>query len=161
VLIAMLSNHYGFLYSAPSNWLVLVIVMLAGALIRHSFVARHAALVQGKAVPWRYALVGVVLIAGVAVWLRPMPNTAAGGAAPVTYAELRKVLDARCVPCHNEQLASKNVMLHTSELVAKNAQLLVQQAVALRTMPLNNATQITDSERELIGRWFKEGARVK
>jgi uncharacterized membrane protein len=33
--------------------------------------------------------------------------------------------------------------------------------VALRTMPLNNATQITDVERALIGRWFKEGATVK
>jgi uncharacterized membrane protein len=27
-------------------------------------------------------------------------------------------------------------------------------------MPLNNATQITDAERALIGRWFKEGAPV-
>ena len=55
VLVAMLSNHYGFLYGAPNNWLVLVGLMLAGALIRHSFVARHKALVQGKPVPWRYA----------------------------------------------------------------------------------------------------------
>jgi uncharacterized membrane protein len=161
VLIAMLSNHYGFLYGAPSNWLVLVIIMAAGALIRHSFVARHQALVQGRPVPWRYAIVGSVLIAALAVWLRPAPGAAAGGAAPVTYAELRKVLDTRCVACHNEQLASKNVMLHTPELVAKNAQLMVQQAVALKTMPLNNATQMTEGERELIGRWFKEGARVK
>ena len=56
VLIAMLSNHYGFLYGAPNNWLVLVAIMLAGALIRHSFVARHKALVQASpcrgATPW-------------------------------------------------------------------------------------------------------------
>jgi len=43
VLVAMLSNHYGWLTQAPHNWLVLVLLMLAGALIRHSFVARHKA----------------------------------------------------------------------------------------------------------------------
>ena len=30
VLIAMLSNHYGFLYGAPHNWSVLALIMLAG-----------------------------------------------------------------------------------------------------------------------------------
>ena len=61
VLIAMLSNHYGFLYGAAQNWLVLVLIMLAGALIRHSFVARHKALVQGQPVPWLYAGVGTAV----------------------------------------------------------------------------------------------------
>ena len=41
VLAAMLSNHYGLLYGHRWNWLVLVLVMLGGALIRHFFVARH------------------------------------------------------------------------------------------------------------------------
>ena len=162
VLIAMLSNHYGFLYSAPHNWLVLVAIMVAGALIRHSFVARHKALVQGKAVPWQYAVAGTLILVGVAVWLAPAPQPKpAAGAAKVSYAELRQVLDTRCVLCHNEQVQSKNVMLHTPEQVAKNAQMLYQQAVVLKTMPLNNATQITDAERALIGRWFNEGATVK
>jgi len=161
VLVAMLSNHYGFLYGAAQNWLVLVLLMLAGALIRHSFVARHQALVQGRPVPWGFAVAGVVLIAGLEVWLMPaaQPRVAAG-VAPVTYAEVRKVFDARCVLCHNEQVASKNVKLLTAEQVAKNAPMLFQQAVLQRTMPLNNATQITDAERALIGRWFKEGAPV-
>jgi uncharacterized membrane protein len=30
--------------------------------------------------------------------------------------------------------------------------------VVLRLMPQNNATQITEAERELIGRWFRAGA---
>ena len=45
--------------------------------------------------------------------------------------------------------------------MAKNAQMMYQQAVVLKTMPLNNATQITDAERALIGRWFNEGAPVQ
>lgn len=161
VLVAMLSNHYGFLYGAPNNWMVLVELMAAGALIRHSFVARHKALVQGQPVPWRYAVVGTLLIVGLAAWLAPAPQAKVVAAAPVTYADLRQVLDARCVMCHNDQLASKNVNLTQAAGVAQHAQMINQQVVAQKTMPLNNATQITDAERALIGRWFAEGAPVK
>ena len=162
VLVSMLSNHYGFLYGAAQNWLVLVVLMLAGALIRHSFVARHQALVAGRPVPWAYATIGVALIVGLVVWLMPAPQPrAAAAVAPVSYAELRQVLDARCVICHNPQVANKSIALHTPELVARHAQALYQQAVVLRTMPINNATQLTEAERALIGRWFAEGAPVK
>ena len=68
VLVSMVSNHYGWLYQAKHNWLVLVVLMLAGALVRHSFVARHKALVQRQPVPWGYAVAGVVLMLGVWRW---------------------------------------------------------------------------------------------
>ncbi|MEO7246666.1 MAG: hypothetical protein ABIX12_16150 [Rubrivivax sp.] len=35
-----------------------------------------------------------------------------------------------------------------------------QQAVVLKTMPLNNATQITEAERARIARWFAHEAVV-
>jgi uncharacterized membrane protein len=158
VLIAMLSNHYGLLYGATQNWLVLVLIMLAGALIRHSFVARHKALVLGQRVPWAYAGVGTALIVGLAVWLAPAPVPQAAAAAPVTFARVQAVVAQRCTMCHNDQVISKNIQLHTPELIAKNAQALYQQAVVLKTMPMNNATQITDAERALLGRWFESGA---
>jgi len=62
--------------------------------------------------------------------------------------------------CHNEQLNQKGVMLTTPELIGKHAPMINQQAVVQKTMPLNNATQITDSERALIKRWFDAGAPV-
>ena len=158
VLIAMLSNHYGFLYGAPHNWLVLVLIMLAGALIRHSFVARHKALVQGQPVPWLYAGVGTAVIVGLIVWLAPAPVPKAAAAAPVSFAQVQAVVAQRCAMCHNEQVISKNIQLHAPELIAKNAQALYQQAVVLKAMPMNNATQITDAERTLLGRWFEAGA---
>jgi uncharacterized membrane protein len=159
VLIAMLSNHYGWLYQGAWNWVVLVVLMLAGALIRHSFVARHKALVHGKRVPWEYAGVGTALLLGLAVALKPAPRPAApAAAAPATYAELKAVLEQRCAVCHNVVVAQKNVALHTPELVQQHAQAIYQQSVVLRLMPQNNATQITEEERELIRRWFRAGA---
>ncbi len=165
VLVAMLSNHYGWLYQAKNNWIVLVVLMLSGALIRHFFVARHKAHVNHVQPPWGYAVAGCVLLLGLAVALAPAPrasSTSGPAVAPAPpYAQLRAVLDQRCAMCHNEQLQQKGVALHTSELVSKHAQAVYQQAVVLKLMPMNNATQITDDERLLIKRWFDAGAPVK
>jgi uncharacterized membrane protein len=159
VLISMLSNHYGWLYQAKHNWLVLVLIMLAGALIRHSFVARHKALVAGKRVPWEYATVGTLIIVALVVWLAPAPRPAAAAApAAVSMAQVKAVMDQRCTLCHNEQVQQKNVALHTPELIKQHAQNVYQQSVVLKLMPLNNATQITDDERALIKRWYEAGA---
>ena len=161
VLVAMLSNHYGWLYQGRSNWLVLVLLMLAGALIRHSFVARHKALVQGKRVPWEHAIVGMLALVGLAFWLAPAPESAQARAAqakPVSFADVKAVIDQRCVMCHNAQLQNKGVALDQPELIKQHAQMVYQQAAVLKLMPFNNATQITDDERVLIKRWYEAGA---
>ena len=161
VLIAMISNHYGWLYQGPNNWLVLVLLMLAGALIRHSFVARHKAHVLGKRTPWEHAVAGTLVLLGLAIWLAPPPPSAAAQAAaakPVTFAEVKTVIDQRCVMCHNAQLQNKNIALHTPELIQQHAQAVYQQTSVLKLMPMNNATQITEDERALIKRWFEAGA---
>jgi len=167
VLVAMLSNHYGWLYAGPHNWAVLVLLMLAGALIRHSFVVRHKALVLGKRVPWEMAGIGCAVLLGLAIWLAPAPPSAAAqaaaraaAAAPAGYAEVRVVIDQRCALCHNAQVQNKNVALHTPELLKQHAQAVYQQTAVLKLMPMNNATQITDAERALIKRWFEAGAPV-
>jgi len=163
VIFAMLSNHYGFLYSGKHNWLVLVVMMLAGALIRSSFVARHKALAFHKPVPWRYAVAGCFVLVGVIAALlpaAPSAEVAAASARPVSFTEVQHVVEQRCAMCHNQQVMNKNIQLHTPELIAKNAQSLYQQAVVLKAMPMNNATQITDAERALLGRWFEGGAKL-
>ncbi len=77
VLFAMLSNHYGWLYSHELNWLVLILMMFAGAAIRQFFVMRHGFKLGRNAHPWPYALVGVLVLIGTAVWLKPAPAPAA------------------------------------------------------------------------------------
>ena len=162
VLIAMLSNHYGWLYQAPHKGLVLVLLMLAGSLIRHSFVARHRALVAGQRVPWEYAAGGVALLLVLAVWLAPAPQLPAPPPpAKVVLADVQAVVNQRCVACHNAQVNQKNVMLHTPELIVQHAQAVYQQAVVLKAMPMNNATAITDAERALIKQWFESGAAAR
>lgn len=158
VVIAMLSNHYGMVYQHPLNWLVLILLMLAGALIRLFFVLKH------KAPPrWEIAVAAVVLIGVVAWMVKPAVDPAAARAAaqPVAFAQVQAVVEQRCAMCHNAQVVSKNVQLHTPALIASHAQAIYQQAVVLKAMPMNNATQITDAERALLGRWYEAGAPTK
>jgi uncharacterized membrane protein len=159
VLVSMLSNHYGWLTQGRHNWIVLVLMMAAGALIRHSFVARHKAHVEGRRAPWEHAIVGTLLIGALVFWLAPPPSTAPAAAAPpVTLAQVHAVVQERCTACHNAAVQQKNVALHTPELLRRHAQLVYQQVVVLKLMPLGNATQMTDAERGLVRRWFEAGA---
>ena len=170
VIFAMLSNHYSFTYSHPQNWLVLIMMMFAGAAIRQFFVLRHGFKLGRNAHPWPYAAVGVVVILGAIVWLKPAPSAinsgagsagSTGAAAVIDYKTLQPVLAQRCYLCHGEQVQMKNVRLDSPEGVATHAQAIYQQAVVTKIMPMNNATQITDAERALIKQWFESGAKIQ
>jgi len=161
VLFAMLSNHYSFLYTGEHNWIVLVLMMFAGAAIRQFFVMRHGWKLGRNRHPAPYAAVGVVVLMAVAVWLRPAETTAAPVAAAVpTYAAIQPVLAQRCFQCHGEQVQMKNVRLDSAPAVQQHAQAVYQQAVVAKTMPINNATGMTDAERALLRQWFEAGAKV-
>jgi uncharacterized membrane protein len=162
VLFAMLSNHYSFLYTHRLNWLVLILMMFAGAAIRQFFVMRHGWKLGRNRHPAGYAVLGVALIAATMAWLTPGASEAAKApAAEANYAAVQKVLEQRCYQCHGAQLQMKNVRLDTPAALKQHAQGVYQQAAVARTMPLNNATGMTDAERVLLGRWFEAGARTE
>ncbi|MGO4765138.1 urate hydroxylase PuuD [Cupriavidus sp. 2KB_3] len=166
VLFAMLSNHYSMTYAHKQNWLVLILIMLAGVLIRQFFILKH----KGKInVAWPAA--GVALLGVVAVMIAPQPrpqvaSNAAGDAAnAVSFAKVQEIVNARCVQCHAEApkmmpTAAKGIKLDTVDEIKAHAQLIYQQAVQQKAMPLGNVTQITEDERALLGQWFEGGAKT-
>ena len=176
VLFAMLSGHYSFTYNHPQNWLVLIVMMFAGAAIRQFFVLRHGYKLGRHGHPWPYALAGVLVIVATIIWLRPAPattavvayatnsvakdpvNTGAGG--QLGYQVLQPVLAQRCYTCHGEQVQMKNVRLDSAALVKQHGTNIYQQVVVARAMPMNNATGLTEAERQLIKQWFEAGART-
>ncbi len=161
VLFAMLSNHYSFTYTGPYNWLVLVAMMAAGALIRQFFVMRHGYKLGRNGNPAPYAWLGVAVIVALIVVMRPPVPAANNSAAtppvatPVAVADVKQVMTARCVMCHGEGMQMKGVRLDSEEWINRHAQAIYQQVVVTKAMPMNNATGITDEERALIARWFE------
>jgi uncharacterized membrane protein len=72
-----------------------------------------------------------------------------------TLDQVKAIVDAKCVLCHNAQVASKNIRFDSVERIQSQAALIYQQAVVTKAMPLNNATGITDDERDVLAAWFK------
>lgn len=161
VLFAMLSNHYSFTYTHELNWLILIGMMFAGAAIRQFFVMRHGHKLGRNPHPWPYAAVGVVSLLVLIVWLRPAPVQAVAAPQVVGYAELKPVIEQRCVMCHGEALQSKNVRLDSPESLKQHAQTVYQQVVVMKLMPMNNATGLTETERAMFAKWFEAGAPVE
>lgn len=160
VLFTMLSNHYSMTYSHKYNWLVLVLIMVAGVLIRQFFILRH----KGK-VNFAYPTAAVALLTGVIVSIAPAPaKTTAPANEVVAIGQVQQVMQARCVQCHAAKptmmpTAAKGISLESADDIKAHAQLVYQQAVLQKAMPLGNVTQMTDEERTLIAKWYDAGAK--
>ncbi len=160
VLFIMLSNHYPMTYGNRYGWAVLGVVVIASVMIRHFFNLHH----KGRVV---IALPAgaVALFIGLAVVMAP--KTQDGGGEKVVFAQLKAVIDSRCVSCHAAKPTQPGfaappagVILETPEQMRAQAQRIHQQVVVARVMPLGNLTGITDDERALVGRWFAQGAKT-
>ena len=175
VLFAMLSNHYSFTWSHPQNWLVLIVMMFAGAAIRQFFVLRHGYKLGRNRHPVGYALVGCAAIMGTVVWLKPAPVVVAptatdrgaasariqGATGQNDYQKAAKIIEIRCLACHGAQVQMKNVRLDSPALLKQHARSVYQQVVVTRLMPMNNSTGVTDDERAQIKQWFEAGAKTE
>lgn len=159
VLFAMLSNHYSMTYGHTSNWLVLVLIMLAGVLVRQFFILRH----KGKT-QWKYPLGAIIILAGVAAWIAPVTKATGDVKSDKDqFAKVQQIVQARCIQCHGEhpslmEFPAKGVILDKPELIRARSQLIYQQVVQQKLMPLGNLTHITDDERAVIARWVESGA---
>ena len=155
VLFVMTSNHFAMTYSHEYNWVVLIAISLAGALIRIYFVARH----KGKASPLPL-VIATVLLAGVAALIAPRASAVSGEA--VVFEDVRTVVQHRCVTCHSETpthpaflAAPAGVVLDTDAQIVAEALRIHQQTVITRVMPIGNLTSISEAERDLIDRWYQ------
>jgi uncharacterized membrane protein len=155
VVFTMISNHFPFTYEDAHAWLVLVVLVLIGAWIRHFFNLRHA----GRTVWWIPATAGAAAIA-LAVAMRPDE----GGGAPsrrVSDAEAIAIVQQRCVPCHSANptqpgydVPPAGITFDSRDQIVERADAIEEQAVRTTAMPLGNVTGMTDQERETLGAWL-------
>jgi uncharacterized membrane protein len=157
VLFIMISNHYSFTFGHSMNWLVLLVISLAGAGIRHWFNIRHREQHSRLVLP-----VSLLLLLGVIIALRPHPpaEPMQQAAIPGT-AEILEVMQDRCVNCHATKpqhpgfaAPPLGINLENENMLESLALRVYQATVLTRSMPLANTTRMTDQERDLVARWY-------
>jgi uncharacterized membrane protein len=161
VLFMMLSNHYPQAYHHHLNWLILFLLIIFGASIRHVMVAK-----EGKGMwavmPAMAAGLALVLVAGD---FSGGTSLSVDTGPRVSFAQVETVMKARCVVCHSADPQIKSfgatpggVSFETSDKIHALAERIKYRAVTTKSMPLANMTHITDEEREILGRWVDQGS---
>ena len=174
VIVLMVSNHFPSVYAHRWSWLLLLVLVAAGAAVRHVLNARFGW------PRWKPALAATVVVSLALLWtLLALPASSgaiasggaagsagsAGGAGVVTFDEVRHVIDRRCAVCHSMEPADRSfgpapggVAFDTPAQIAARAARIRERAVVTRTMPPGNRTNMTEPERALLGRWLEAGA---
>ena len=164
VVFVMISNHYPLAYATRFSWLILALVLVMGAVIRHFYNMRH----MRQPSPWWTW--GLAVVCGLAiVWLstlgpaqseRPRKRAEAPTATPVTFAQVEDIVISRCSMCHAKEpiwsgitVPPKGVLLDTAARIKANAREIATAAVWSNAMPPSNVTDITAEEREVLGAW--------
>jgi uncharacterized membrane protein len=155
VLFVMTSNHYAMAFGHEYNWLILIGIALAGALIRIYFVARH----KGGA---SFLPAGLAIVILAAIALAITPRAQEGNVAVASFDQVRNVINARCTSCHSTApvhpafpAAPLGVKFDTDEQIVAEADRIHQQTVVTRVMPIGNLTAMTDEERQIIDAWYQ------
>jgi len=152
-VFAMISIHYPWASGAKWNWLWLVAISAAGALVRAWFVARH----RGRAPAWML-VAAALLLAATAYGLMP---AATRDALAIDDAQARSIAARRCVACHSATprmmpAAPKGIALDDVAQLRANAA-LVRAQLASRAMPPGNVTGMTEDERAALIAWIDHG----
>jgi uncharacterized membrane protein len=167
VIFIMISNHFPSTYGNMLNWLILAVLMVGSAAIRH-FMNIRFTYANWLRLAAGTALATIALVVLLITRANGASSVSASADAPVAFAEARAVIDRRCVVCHSATptddqftAAPAGVMFDTPQQIQRMAARIKERAVVTKTMPFGNKTRITDQERALLGRWIDQGASIK
>ena len=160
VLFMMVSNHYPMITDNPKSWILVALIVIGGASLRHFLVRIEVGDAQEK-VAWTLPVIGSALALALMI-TEPVRTPAFQG--EVTDAEALGIIQTRCAACHaakpadkSTKAAPKGIMLESLEELRRYANKIAVQAVNSKAMPLGNRTKMTDEERAKLGAWiFKQ-----
>ncbi len=162
VIFIMISNHFPGTYGSTFNWIVLMGLIIASALIKHYLNLKE----KGEKSIWILPI-GILLILTLAFVTRPVTKSVCKSDKPASFAEANVIIQKRCVACHSAnptddvlKVAPNNIQFDKKESILKYAERINQRAVITKTMPQANKTGITQEERDVIACWIENGAKA-
>lgn len=167
VIFVMISHHYPSTFSYSYNWLVLTLLFLGSAAIRH-YLNLHD---RGQKADWILPAASFLVLCLALVTAPGMQRLGRVQATPterVTFGQVQQIIGDRCVSCHAAnpgdelfQIAPKGIVYDSPEAIRAQADSIYRNAVISSYMPLGNKTGMLESERELLGIWIQQGALIE
>ena len=167
VLFIMISAHYPFTYGHKYNWLILALISVIGALVRHYFNLRN----KKQYKPWilPVAAIGIVLL----IFYTALPkiisnqNNDVLSNEKISFIEINNIIKYRCSVCHAKNPTAegidsppKGIVFDSAEDILNNLSIIQSQAIDSDVMPPGNMTGITQQERDKLLLWIQQGADI-
>ena len=166
VIFIMISNHYPLIYATKYSWIIISIILIIGALIRHFFNIKHTG-----AKPPYWVCVPIIILGSIIFYIsdlgKPKLNNIKNTATLIelipekTLLSAQEIIVSKCSMCHakeplweNMKNAPKLVNLETSIDIINNIDSIYKQSVLSYAMPPGNISFLEDNERNLINQLY-------
>ena len=165
ILFIMISSHFPFTYGHKYNWLILAILSIIGASVRHYFNLRNKKKYNVWILP--FATIGMICL----MLYVSLPKTAKTlttvKSQKINFFEIENIIKYRCSVCHANkptfdgfEEAPLGIVFETPEDIVKHINTIKAQVIDSDIMPPGNLTGITESERNKIKIWIESGANI-
>lgn len=162
VLFVMISNHFPTTFGFKYPWLILAIITLGTAGVKHWLNLRE----KGQLNIWVLPVSVLILFAAAYISAPGLPDTDCKQ--EVSFNEVNLIVQKRCLSCHSSRPTDdiftappNGVRYDTPQEIVLLKDKIMQRVVITKTMPQNNKTNMTQEERDIIGCWIRQGALVK
>ena len=173
VIFIMISNHYPLIYATKYSWIIISIILIIGALIRHFFNIKHTG-----AKPPYWVCVPIIILGSIIFYIsdlgKPKLNNVKNTATLIelipkkTLVSAQEVIVSKCSMCHakeplweNMKNAPKLVNLETPTDIINNIDNIYKQSVLSYAMPPGNISFLEENERSLINQLYMSVHNLK
>lgn len=173
VIFIMISNHYPLIYATKYSWIIISIILIIGALIRHFFNIKHTG-----AKPPYWVCVPIIILGSIIFYIsdlgKPKLNNVKNTATLIelipekTLVSAQEIIVSKCSMCHakeplweNMKNAPKLVNLETPTDIINNLDNIYKQSVLSYAMPPGNISFLEENERSLINQLYMSVHNLK
>ena len=173
VIFIMISNHYPLIYATKYSWIIISIILIIGALIRHFFNIKHTG-----AKPPYWVCVPIIILGSIIFYIsdlgKPKLNNVKNTATLIelipekTLVSAQEIIVSKCSMCHakeplweNMKNAPKLVNLETATDIINNIDNIYKQSVLSYAMPPGNISFLEENERSLINQLYMSVHNLK
>ena len=166
VIFVMLGVHYPIIFATEYSWLILGLILIIGALIRHFFNTMH----KGLPAPyWTWLAASFLVVCCISLSYIGGPTNKDYEISNLNLSKDEvhnsavELVIERCSACHAREpvwdglaFAPKGVYLETDAQILKMANEIYWQSAASWAMPPGNIIWLDDEERALLSEWHKK-----